>query len=74
MKAWAKWKSKHRRELMREMNVGEVVELTRHPPHEERSDWQMRMDDGWIENSDSWVATGEFGVTVEDRRRAAGSF
>ena len=21
-----------------------------------------------------WVATGEFGVTVEDRRRAAGSF
>ena len=24
--------------------------------------------------SESWVATGEFGVTTEDRRRAAGSF
>ena len=24
--------------------------------------------------SEPWVATGEFGVTVEDKRRAAGSF
>ena len=31
----------------------------------------LLLDREW---SESWVATGEFGITVEDRRRAAGSF
>ena len=29
------------------------------------------LDREWLE---MWVSTGEFGITVEDRRRAAGSF
>ena len=50
--------------------VGEFLSEGKVPPFPPRTDGK----DQPPSESESWVATGEFGITVEDRRRAAGSF
>ena len=49
--------------------VGEFLSEGKIPPFPPRTDGK----DQPPSESESWVATGEFGVTTEDRRRAAGS-
>ena len=49
--------------------VGEFLSEGKVPPFPPRTDGK----DQPPSESEPWVATGEFGITAEDRRRAAGS-